>query len=104
MFMKARFVNAQIDRAQICSMTHAETKTFARAWINKDEQTQICFLQGGVGWGVGFSVHVQILVQQLGLGNTMEWVICKKNSGCGVFFLCVDRYLSGALDLATQSS
>jgi hypothetical protein len=29
MFMKARFVNAQIDRAQICSMTHAEIKTFA---------------------------------------------------------------------------
>jgi hypothetical protein len=26
MFMKAWFVNAQIDRAQICSMTHAETK------------------------------------------------------------------------------
>jgi hypothetical protein len=72
MFMKAWFVNAQI-----CSMTHAETN-FCRAWINKDEQTQICFLQGGVGWGVEFFVFVQILVQQLGLGNTMEGVICKK--------------------------
>jgi hypothetical protein len=65
-----------------------QKQNFCRAWINKDEQTQMCFLQGGVGWGVGFFVCVQILVQRLGLGNTMEWVICKKILGAG-FFFCV---------------
>jgi hypothetical protein len=65
-----------------------QKQNFCRAWINKDEQTQICFLQGGVGWGVGFVVCVQIFVQQLGLGNTGMRDMRKKNSGCGVFF-CV---------------
>lgn len=74
---------------------HMQKQNFCRAWINKDEQTQICFLQGGVGWGVGFFVCVQILVQRLGLGNTMEWVICKKNSGFGVFFVCGQIFVWG---------
>ncbi len=99
--MKAWFVNAEIDRAQICSMTHAETKLLQSLDKQGRANTDLFSSRWGrVGCGV-FCMCTNTCPatwtwQHNGMGDMQ-----KKILGVG-FFLCGDRYLSGALDLATQ--
>lgn len=97
------FVNAQIDRAQICSMTHAETKLLQsldkQGRANTDLFSSRWDRVGCGVWGFGKCTNICPATwtwQHNGMGDMQKqfWV--------RGFFLCEDRYLSRALDLATK--
>lgn len=86
--MKAWFVNAQIDRAQICSMTHAETKLLQSLDKQGRANTDLFSSRWGrVGCGVCCMCTNICPATWTWQHNGMR-DMRKKNSGCGVFF-CV---------------